>query len=170
MSFYVGKYTPQYVWLKQELASVDRTKTPWLIVLLHSPWYNSNEYHYMEGETMRVQFESWLVKAKVDIVFAGHVHAYERTVSIALILQHMMFCFNKSLRFHAIQRKTLNWQRKKLNFLVGSSLNWDLFMQYRFSNIDYNIVNGNCTPKANPSAPVYVVIGDGGNAEGLAGE
>jgi hypothetical protein len=36
----------------------------------------------MEGETMRVQFESWFVEAKVDIVFAGHVHAYERTVCI----------------------------------------------------------------------------------------
>ena len=78
----VGKYTPQYVWLKKELSSVDRTKTPWLIVLMHSPLYNSNEDHYMESETMRVQFESWFVQAKVDIVFAGHCHAYERSVSI----------------------------------------------------------------------------------------
>ena len=30
---------------------------------------------------MRVQFELWFVNAKVDIVFSGHVHAYERTVS-----------------------------------------------------------------------------------------
>ena len=30
---------------------------------------------------MRVQFEAWFVNAKVDIVFSGHVHAYERTVS-----------------------------------------------------------------------------------------
>jgi hypothetical protein len=71
------------VWLKNELASVNRTQTPWLIVVFHSPWYNSNGYHYMEGETMRVQFEAWLVKAKVDIVFSGHVHAYERTVRIS---------------------------------------------------------------------------------------
>jgi 3',5'-cyclic AMP phosphodiesterase CpdA len=80
----VGTYTPQYRWLQNELASVDRSTTPWLIVLMHSPWYNSNEHHYMEGETMRVQFESWFVKAKVDIVFAGHVHAYERTVGIII--------------------------------------------------------------------------------------
>jgi hypothetical protein len=80
-----GKYTPQYVWLKNELASVDRKQTPWLIVVFHSPWYNSNLYHYLEGETMRVQFESWLVKAKVDIVFSGHVHAYERTVSTIIL-------------------------------------------------------------------------------------
>lgn len=78
-----GTYTPQYRWLKQELASVDRTKTPWLIILMHSPLYNSNEHHYMEGETMRVQFESWFSDAKVDIIFAGHVHAYERTYRIS---------------------------------------------------------------------------------------
>lgn len=35
----------------------------------------------MEGETMRVQFEPWFVQYKVDIVFAGHVHSYERSVS-----------------------------------------------------------------------------------------
>eukprot|EP00250_Pteridium_aquilinum_P005407 c15500_g1_i1 orf=469-1836(-) len=115
-----GKYTPQYRWLQTELASVDRTRTPWLIVLVHSPWYNSNEYHYMEGESMRVMFETWLTNAKVDIVFAGHVHAYERT--------------------------------------------------YRVSNIAYNIVNGKCVPVRNDSAPIYVTIGDGGNAEGLAAE
>ena len=59
---------------------MDRTKTPWLIVLFHSPWYNSNEHHYMEGETMRGQFESWFVNAKVDIVFSSHVHIFTSVV------------------------------------------------------------------------------------------
>jgi 3',5'-cyclic AMP phosphodiesterase CpdA len=58
---------------------VDRKVTPWLVVLMHSPWYNSNGYHYMEGESMRVQFERWLVDARVDLVLAGHVHSYERS-------------------------------------------------------------------------------------------
>jgi len=35
----------------------------------------------MEGEAMRTNVEAWFVKYKVDVVFAGHVHAYERSVS-----------------------------------------------------------------------------------------
>ncbi|GAB2225122.1 hypothetical protein Droror1_Dr00005910 [Drosera rotundifolia] len=80
-----GKYTPQYEWLLAELPKVNRSETPWLIVLMHSPWYNSNNYHYMEGETMRVIFESWFVQYKVDAVFAGHVHAYERSERVSNI-------------------------------------------------------------------------------------
>lgn len=49
---------------------------------MHVPIYNSNEAHYMEGESMRAVFESWFVHYKVDVVFAGHVHAYERSVML----------------------------------------------------------------------------------------
>ncbi|KAI7748308.1 hypothetical protein M8C21_012115, partial [Ambrosia artemisiifolia] len=32
-----GTYTPQYMWLMEELPKVNRSETPWLIVLMHSP-------------------------------------------------------------------------------------------------------------------------------------
>jgi len=60
---------------------VNRNVTPWLIVLLHCPWYNSNTASYTAGESMRIVFEQMVVTNQVDVVSAGHVHAYEHTVS-----------------------------------------------------------------------------------------
>ncbi|KAJ4792449.1 Purple acid phosphatase [Rhynchospora pubera] len=85
-----GKYTPQYKWLEKEFPKVNRSETPWLIVMMHSPWYNSYNYHYMEGETMRVMFEPWFVQYKVDMVFAGHVHAYERSHRISNVAYNIV--------------------------------------------------------------------------------
>ncbi|XAR59590.1 Acid phosphatase [Bertholletia excelsa] len=85
-----GTYTPQYNWLQAELPKVNRKETPWLIVIVHSPWYNSFNYHYMEGETMRVIYEPWFVEHKVDLVLSGHVHAYERSERVSNIAYNIV--------------------------------------------------------------------------------
>ncbi|KAJ0966149.1 hypothetical protein J5N97_027287 [Dioscorea zingiberensis] len=72
-------YSDQHAWLKADLAKVDRAKTPWLLVLLHAPWYNSNYAHQGEGDRMMAAMEPLLYAAGVDLVLAGHVHAYERS-------------------------------------------------------------------------------------------
>ncbi|KAM7498871.1 hypothetical protein LguiA_023285 [Lonicera macranthoides] len=76
------EYSDQYSWLKGDLLKVDRKTTPWLLVLFHVPWYNSNKAHQGEGNEMMAAMEPILYAAGVDIVLAGHVHAYERSKRI----------------------------------------------------------------------------------------
>ncbi|KAI3948307.1 hypothetical protein MKW92_002540 [Papaver armeniacum] len=68
----------QYTWLRKDLEQVDRKVTPWLVAAWHPPWYNSYSSHYQEFECMRQEMEGLLYQFGVDIVFSGHVHAYER--------------------------------------------------------------------------------------------
>lgn len=78
-----GSDSDQYKWLQADLGKVDRKITPWLLVVVHAPWYNTNTAHRGEKEAdgMRDSMEELIYKARVDAVFAGHVHAYERFVS-----------------------------------------------------------------------------------------
>lgn len=71
--------SPQYRWLESTLESVDRKKTPWLIVQFHAPIYSSNDDHMGEARAFRKAFEPLFVKYKVDVALSGHVHSYERT-------------------------------------------------------------------------------------------
>ncbi|KAL9999419.1 putative Acid phosphatase [Helianthus debilis subsp. tardiflorus] len=75
-------FSDQYKWLANDVARIDRSQTPWVVVIIHAPWYNSNLAHQGEGESMRVAMEEMLYNSRVDIVFAGHVHAYERFTRI----------------------------------------------------------------------------------------
>uniref|UniRef100_A0A7N0T4U1 Purple acid phosphatase n=1 Tax=Kalanchoe fedtschenkoi TaxID=63787 RepID=A0A7N0T4U1_KALFE len=73
------KSAAQYKWLERDLANIDRSVTPWLVATWHPPWYSSYTAHYREAECMRVAMEELLYSYGVDIVFNGHVHAYERS-------------------------------------------------------------------------------------------
>jgi hypothetical protein len=70
-----------YFRLNSDLLSVNRTITPWIVVVMHCPWYSSNIAHYSEAQTviMRDSMEKLFLQYKVNIVLTGHVHAYERT-------------------------------------------------------------------------------------------
>ena len=70
-----GSYSnAQIDWLEKDLASVNRTETPWVIAAGHRPWYVAGD-----GCTdCQTAFESILNKHNVDLVVSGHVHNYER--------------------------------------------------------------------------------------------
>ncbi|KAJ5595506.1 uncharacterized protein N7459_001714 [Penicillium hispanicum] len=66
----------QYRWLKKDLASVDRTKTPWVIVMSHRPMYSSAYSSYQLH--IREAFEALMLQYGVDAYISGHIHWYER--------------------------------------------------------------------------------------------
>ena len=68
----------QYNWLEQDLSSVNREVTPFVIVYGHKPMYSSNSYHGSEVE-LRDALEDLYITQGVDLVIAGHDHFYERT-------------------------------------------------------------------------------------------
>jgi hypothetical protein len=74
----------QYIWLRHDLAVVDRNATPWVFVIMHCPWYSSNKNHYGDKQTvwMRTTMEKLLYDNNVNAVFSGHVHAYERSYPV----------------------------------------------------------------------------------------
>ncbi|KAM0980556.1 hypothetical protein COP2_014102 [Malus domestica] len=73
-------YNARISGLQANLGKVDGGRTPWIVVLIHAPWYNSNKAHQGESESvdMKEAMEDLLYQASVDVVYAGHVHAYER--------------------------------------------------------------------------------------------
>ena len=78
---YAGPFAPpgtQLAWLEKDLASVDRQKTPWIIVGGHRPWYVSTT----ECIECRDAFEPLFLKYGVDLVLHGHKHFYEREAAV----------------------------------------------------------------------------------------
>lgn len=71
-----NKSYQQLAWLAEDLASVNRTKTPWIIAMSHRPMYSSAVSSYQAN--LRRAFEGTLLNAGVDAYLAGHIHYYER--------------------------------------------------------------------------------------------
>jgi hypothetical protein len=70
----VGNYSDtktyeQYQWLAKDLASVDRTKTPWVLAMTHRPMYSSQTSSYQKY--LRNAFEALLLENEVDAYLSG---------------------------------------------------------------------------------------------------
>lgn len=68
-------------WLRSDLAAVNRSVTPWVIVMGHRPWYISatNRSSTVCLDCQKA-FEPTLIEYNVDLVMHGHVHAYQRNM------------------------------------------------------------------------------------------
>ncbi|KAL9247746.1 hypothetical protein vseg_021146 [Gypsophila vaccaria] len=73
----------QYNWMKSDMASVNRARTPWLIFTGHRPMYTSCKAALISVDGSFVgSVEPLLLENKVDLTMFGHVHNYERTCAI----------------------------------------------------------------------------------------
>jgi len=70
----LDKGTKQYKWLERFLSNSEKT---WKFIILHEPLYSTGAHGVIEAE--RAALEPLFEKYKVDMVFQGHNHDYERT-------------------------------------------------------------------------------------------
>ena len=72
----------QYEWLAADLASVDRTATPWVLLATHRMLYTTQTLEVADYNVSRVfrrEVEPLLRRYKVNLVLVGHQHSYERS-------------------------------------------------------------------------------------------
>lgn len=78
----------QYLWLENDLGSVDRSVTPWIIFGGHRAMYINSDYggavtsDIVVMETMIANLEPLLFKYRVNIGFYGHNHAVQRMSAV----------------------------------------------------------------------------------------
>lgn len=90
--------SPQWAWLEGDLAAVDRSITPWVVLVGHRPVYiDADEYGDQGKQTTAIQLqqalESLLDRYGVDVAIAGHHHSYQRTCSV-----HGGTCYPERMR------------------------------------------------------------------------
>ncbi|KAL7498600.1 hypothetical protein ACHAWT_010135 [Skeletonema menzelii] len=75
------KGSDQFKFLEADLSGINRTVTPWVVVELHRPMYNNEEYWTQDaiGIAMRDEIEKLLHLHQVDLVMSGHYHTYLRS-------------------------------------------------------------------------------------------
>lgn len=71
-----GDPNQQLDFLAADLASVDRSVTPWLIVAGHRPWYSTGGGSVCQS--CQAAFEPLLYQYSVDLAIFGHVHNSQR--------------------------------------------------------------------------------------------
>eukprot|EP00795_Rhopilema_esculentum_P005456 gene5456-632_t len=74
----------QYEWLENDLQSVNRAKTPWVLIGGHRAMYASADISsdLRVSFGMQLAFEDLLFKYRVDMAFWAHYHSYERTCKV----------------------------------------------------------------------------------------
>jgi len=78
----------QLAFAKKDLASVNRTITPWVVVLIHKSWWMQIDAY--------ADFSPVFLDSKVDVIFTGHWHYASNKLSPPHILFFPLHIFNLS--------------------------------------------------------------------------
>lgn len=79
------KGSPQYKWLEKDLARVDRSKTPWVVLTAHRMMYTTQlgeDADLKVSIHFREELEGLMWKYKVNLMLVGHQHSYERSCPV----------------------------------------------------------------------------------------
>jgi hypothetical protein len=98
--------SPQFEWLRGDLASVDRSVTPWVVVAGHRPMYVDSYYAGREDSVVAVSdrmialLDPLFHEYRVNVAFWAHHHSFQRHAAV----------FNKRLVQHSepVQVKVIN--------------------------------------------------------------
>jgi acid phosphatase type 7 len=74
----------QFEFITQDLKSVDRTRTPWVIVTGHRPFYLDSSWpgDQTNAVAFRAALEELFLSTHVDVVLTGHHHSSQRTCQV----------------------------------------------------------------------------------------
>jgi hypothetical protein len=75
----------QYKWLEKDLASVNRTKTPWVILTSHRMMYTTQlaeDDDYVVSEHFKAELDDLINTYGVNLMLVGHQHSYERSCPV----------------------------------------------------------------------------------------
>ncbi|CAK4086817.1 unnamed protein product [Aphanomyces euteiches] len=75
----------QYKWLAADLAAVDRSKQPWIVLTAHRMMYTTQldeVEDYRVSVHFRAALEPLLHQFRVNLVLVGHQHSYERSCPV----------------------------------------------------------------------------------------
>ena len=78
--------SPMGDWLIRDLDAVDRRRTPWVLVAIHRPLVETEAYagDYLVAQNYLKIMNPYMLASKVDVVLAGHYHAFQRSCYVGL--------------------------------------------------------------------------------------
>jgi len=111
----------QMEFLKEDLmkANQNREKVPWVVTLGHRPLYNLQfDWHDDPKELLRVNYEELFKDMKVDLVIAGHIHNYARSLPVfneTYEHQPLDVYTDPSFPVHVVTGAAGNWEQININ-------------------------------------------------------